>query len=414
MCRLAFGFFCGWALAACSPATDPDPPPAPRVTVGLERLASGDASDLAGKRLGLVVHEASVTADGRHAIDVLRDRDLDVVRLFSPEHGLRGRAAAGEKVAGGHDPVSGLPVVSLYGERRKPSPADLEALDALVFDLQGAGVRFYTYVSTLILCLEAAAESGIELVVLDRPNPLGGERVAGPIAAPREVVAASFVNLAPGPLVHGLTMGEMARLVNAGRSTPAKLSVVAMTGWTRAMTWADTGRPWLPPSPNLRSADAALAYPGTALLEATNVSEGRGTDAPFLILGAPWMDSAGVRSATAGRIPGFELTATRMTPRGSPAAPKPKFFDQECAGLQVRVVDAARAEPYRLGLTLVEALSRQPELSWRRGGEALTWLLGTPRVYQDLAAGKTVEEILAADRADHAAWRAERRESLLY
>ncbi len=403
-----------WALAACSTPDDPVPARNPRVSVGLERLAAGAADDLAGKRLGLIVHAASVTAGGRHAIDVVRGRGLDVVRLFSPEHGLRGRAAAGEEVASGRDPKSGLPVVSLYGERKKPAPTDLEGLDALVFDLQGAGVRFYTYVSTLILCLEAAGEAGIEFVVLDRPNPLGGERVAGPVAAPREVVPASFVNLAPGPLVYGLTMGEMARWVNADLEQPARLSVVTMVGWARAMTWADTGRRWVAPSPNLRSADAALAYPGVALLEASNVSEGRGTPQPFLALGAPWVDPARIRSAVAGRIPGFELSATRFTPRGSPAAPAPKFPDLECSGLEVRVADRALAEPYRLGLTLVEALAREPGFEWRRGGDALTWLLGTPRIYQDLSAGRSAEEILAADSADHAAWRATRQAALLY
>ncbi len=396
-------------LVACAaPAKDDDP--APRVRVGLERLAAGASESLRGKRLGLVVHAASVTADGRHAIDVLRGYRLDVVRLFTPEHGLRGRAAAGEKVADGRDPESGLPVASLYGEHRKPQPADLEGLDVLVFDLQGAGVRFYTYVSTLILCLEAAAEAGLELVVLDRPNPLGGERVEGPVAAPRDVVPASFVNLAPGPLVHGLTLGEMARHVNAGLAQPAKLRVVAMEGWTRRMTWADTGREWVAPSPNLRSAEAAMAYPGVALLEATNVSEGRGTREPFRFLGAPWLDPSKLELS----VPGFELVSARFTPQGSPAAPAPKYAGQECSGVEVRVTDPAAAEPYRLGVALLAALARHPGFEWRRGGEALTWLLGTPRVHRDLAAGRPVDEVLAADAADHAAWRAARRPALLY
>ena len=382
-----------------------------RVQVGLERLADGEeAKTLTDKRLALIVHAASVTVDGRHAIDVLREQGLDVVRLFTPEHGLRSRAAAGEAVASGRDQESGLPVISLYGEHRKPRPQDLEGLDALVFDLQGAGVRFYTYVSTLIHCLEAAAEAGLELVVLDRPNPLGGERIEGPVAAPREVVPASFVNRAPGPLVHGLTMGEMARLVNAGLAKPAKLSVVAMSGWKRTMTWVDTGRPWVAPSPNLRSAEAAIAYPGVALLEATNVSEGRGTDEPFLFLGAPWLDPSSVSVS----VPGIDLAATRFTPRGSAAALRPKYRDEECAGLAVRVTDAAVAEPYRLGLELLAAVSRQAGFEWRRGGEALTWLVGTPRVYDDLAAGKSVADLLAADRQAHAEWRETRRSALLY
>lgn len=380
------------------------------VQVGLERLAAGHASWLRGKRLGLVVHRASVTLDGRHAIDVLRDARLDVVRLLTPEHGLRGEAAAGEAVVGGRDPVSGLPVVSLYGERRKPSPEDLAGLDVLVFDLQGAGVRFYTYVSTLILCLEAAAEAGIDFVVLDRPNPLGGDRVEGPISAPRDEVPASFVNLAPGPLVHGLTLGEMARHVNFGLARPARLRVVPMSGWTRRMTWADTGRPWVPPSPNLRTAEAALAYPGTALLEATNVSEGRGTPAPFLLLGAPWLNTDRITLSA----PGFVLDATRFTPKASPAAPSPKYQDEQCSGLRVRATDDDAARPYRLGLELLAALSRQDGFEWRAHGASLIRLIGNARVGKQLQRRDPVAEILAADKADHTAWLTARRAALLY
>ncbi|HKV06974.1 MAG TPA: DUF1343 domain-containing protein [Thermoanaerobaculia bacterium] len=403
-------------LGAGCPAPSPvAPPPSGRpVQVGLDRIAAGETAALAGKRLGLIVHRASVTADGRHAVDVLRERGLHVVRLFAPEHGLRGRAAAGEALEGGRDPASGLPVVSLYGDRRQPDPTDLADLDALVFDLQDAGVRFYTYVSTLILTLEAAAGSGIEVVVLDRPNPLGGERIEGPVSAPRDAVPASFLNLAPGPLVHGLTLGEMATYVNvrreARRERPARLTVIPMEGWKRSMTWAGTGRPWVPPSPNLQSAEAALAYPGTALIEATNVTEGRGTESPFLLLGAPWLDPSALKISA----PGFQLQPASFTPRSSPAAPSPKYQDRPCHGFQVRVTDPAAAEPYRLGIALLAALSRQSSFEWRDGGDALTGLLGTPRLLQDLRAGKTVEEILAADAADHAAWRRDRRPALLY
>ena len=176
------------------------------------------------------------------------------------------------------------------------------------------------------------------------------------------------------------------------------------------MTWADTGRPWVPPSPNLRSAEAALAYPGTALLEATNVSEGRGTEAPFLLLGAPWLDSSTVTIS----LPGFHLEPVSFTPRSSPAAPHPKYAGQECRGLRLHVTDPAAADPYRLGVTLLAILSRQPGFEWRNNGDALTHLVGTPRLLQDLRAGKTVEEILAADDADHAAWRRDRQPALLY
>lgn len=378
--------------------------------VALERIADGEEPILAGKRVGLIVHAASVTVDGRHAIDVLRGAGVEVVRLFAPEHGLRSRAAAGEQIADDRDAVSGLPVVSLYGEHRQPQPGDLEGLDALVFDLQGAGVRFYTYVSTLILAVEAAAEAGIEMVVLDRPNPLGGRRIEGPVSAPRDVVPASFVNMAPGPLVHGMTMGEMACLVNDRLPRPAALEVVTMEEWRRDMVWTDTGLPWVPPSPNLRTPEAAFAYPGMALLEATNVSEGRGTTAPFLRFGAPWLTPG----TSPLPKPGFELRPVTFTPRSSPAAPAPKYVDETCNGFAVRVTDAHRASAYRFGIALLRHLQHEPGFTWRDGGDALTWLVGTPRVYEQLTSGADVEAVLAADVDDHRAWRDTRRPYLLY
>ena len=188
------------------------PTPEVQVKVGLEQIEAEKGGALKGKKVGLIMHAASVTTDGRRAVDVLRGQGVEVVRLFGPEHGALGKAAAGEKVGDAVDPLARVPIVSLYGEKTKPSAEDLKGLDALVFDLQDGGVRFYTYGSTMILALEAAAEAGIEFVVLDRPNPLGGERVEGPESDPRDVMPASLVNTTPGPLVHGLTAGEMAQL----------------------------------------------------------------------------------------------------------------------------------------------------------------------------------------------------------
>jgi len=383
----------------------------PVVRVGLERLEAEGGAALSGKRLGLLVHGASLTADGRHAVDVLRGLGLDVRRLFSPEHGLRGQAAAGEAVDGGSDVATGLPIVSLYGAKTRPAPEDLAGLDTLVVDLQDAGVRFYTYVSTLLLCLEAAAEAGVEVVVLDRPNPLGGERIEGPVSDPREVVPASLVNLAPGPLVHGLTLGEMARLANARSRRPARLRVVPLEGWRRSMLWRDTGRRWVAPSPNLRSAEAALAYPGTCLLEATNVSEGRGAEAPFLLLGAPWLDVDALRRAVTAA--GFALEPARFTPRASAAARQPRYQDTELPGVRLQVTEPRAARPYALGVALLIALRRQPGFAWR-GPEALDRLVGTRRLREALESGRSVAEIVAADVADHAAWRKERDAVLVY
>jgi uncharacterized protein YbbC (DUF1343 family) len=381
------------------------------VEVGLERVERDGGGALKGRRVGLVVHAASVTADGRHAIDVLRASGVDVRRLFAPEHGLRGRAAAGEAVAGGVDSATGLPVVSLYGGKTKPDADDLRGLDALVFDLQDAGVRFYTYSSTLLLCLEAAADAGIELVVLDRPNPLGGELVEGPLADPKRVPP-SLVSRAPGPLVHGLTFGEMARFANARRAAPARLQVVAMGGWRRSMRWRDTGLPWIPPSPNLRSPEAALVYPGVCLLEATNVTEGRGTETPFLLFGAPWMKAEAVAAAVSA--PGLRLAPKRFMPVASDAASDPKYRGQECAGLEVQVTDPDAVRPYAFGLTLLQALRRiHPEFRWTREG-ALDWLVGTPDVREALDRGRDVQSILDADREAIEAFGRERRPALLY
>ncbi len=396
-------------VRAIAPLAEPPEPPREPVMVGLDRIDRGEEHGLAGKRLGVVVHAASVTLDGKHAIDALREASLDVVRILTPEHGLASRAAAGEAVADSVDPRRGIPVVSLYGSKTRPTPEDLADLDALVFDLQGAGVRFYTYVSTMIECLEAAAEAGLEFVVLDRPNPLGGELVAGPVSASRDQVPSSFVNRAPGPLIHGLTLGEMARLVNAALPRPATLTVVPMEGWQRSMTWADTGRRWTSPSPNLRSAGAALAYPGIALLEATNLSEGRGTHQPFLLFGAPWLEGTELPGASHG----FELRPTRFVPRRGLGASHPKHRDETCFGYEVIPGDPREVEPWALGVDLLHRLHRQPGFAWNREG-GLDWLLGSPELGTALERGVPLAEILAADRPAAEAWRQTRRPFLLY
>jgi uncharacterized protein YbbC (DUF1343 family) len=380
------------------------------VRVGLERIESEHGGVLAGKSVGLVAHAASVTADGRHAVEVLRRSNVRVIRLFAPEHGLAGRAGAGDHVASGRDPASGIEVVSLYGEKQAPSAEDLRGLDALVVDLQDAGVRFYTYASTMLLCLEAAADAGVPVVILDRPNPLGGDVVAGPRRGPVDEVPLSLVSRAPGPLVHGLTLGELARLANAARAKPARLTVVAMDGWRRSMRWRDTGRPWVAPSPNLRTADAALAYPGTCLFESTDATEGRGTDAPFLLLGAPWVDANAIARV---RAPGFALSPTTFTPRASEAASAPKHRDVFCHGVRVEVTDANAARGYELGVRLLYALRAQKGFRWTREG-ALDWLVGTRALRTALERGDTPDAILASDAPDLAAWERERTPFLLY
>ena len=391
-----------------SPAAASSPP---AVTTGLDQVAVARGGPLRGRKVGFVGHAASVDAGGRHAIDALRSAGVDVVRLFGPEHGLRGRAAAGETVAGGVDAESGLPVVSLYGPKTRPAAADLRGLDALVIDLQDAGARFYTYASTMLLCVEAAAAAGVECVVLDRPNPVGGARADGP---ERDAAVASNLFLTPGPLVHGLTLGEMARLWNARRPKPGRVSVVAMKGWRRPMTWAETGRPWVDPSPNLRSADAALAYPGTCLLEGTNLTEGRGTDAPFLLLGAPWLKAEAVVRGAEGH--GFGLEPMAFTPEASPAAPSPKHVGKLCQGVRVRVVDRAAARPWAFGVQLLVLLKRlhPDEFEWIRDGATIDTLVGTRGFRQAIDEGLPADAVLARDAGAVDRWLEARRPFLLY
>lgn len=378
------------------------------VLTGLDVVERDGPGSIAKARVGLVAHEASRSADGRHAIDVLRARGVTLVRVFAPEHGLRGQAAAGAPIADSQDASSGLPVVSLYGATKRPRPEDLRDLDALVVDLQDAGVRFYTYASTLLLCLDAAADAGLSLVVLDRPNPQGGENVEGP-ASERP---AALLSMAPGPLLHGLTLGELARLANARRARPARLEVVAMRGWRRGMTWRDTGLAFAPPSPNLRSAEAALAYPAVALLEATNLSEGRGTATPFLLFGAPWLDS---RALLAGWRPaGFSLEPADFTPEPGPAAPEPKHAGRHCRGVRVGVSDPGAVRPWAFGLDLLYRARRTPGFAWLRGGEALDALVGTRRVREALERGETPQRLIEADALAVAAFRRERAAFLLY
>ena len=266
----------------------------PRVRTGLDSFLdpAGDAAGLArGARLGVVAHPASIDAGGRHLVDRLtRDGRFRIVRLFGPEHGVRGEAQDMESVDEPSDRATGLPVVSLYGDREeslRPKPEHLKGLDAIVYDLQDVGSRFYTFVYTLSYVMEAARDAGIPVIVLDRPNPIGGLAVEGPILDPS---LASFVGRFPLPVRHGMTTGELALLFRDSFRLAADVRVVGMSGWTRGMQFEDTGLPWVLPSPNMPTPETARVYPGGCLVEGTNLSEGRGTTRPFELVGAPWID----------------------------------------------------------------------------------------------------------------------------
>jgi uncharacterized protein YbbC (DUF1343 family) len=300
-----------------------------------------------------------------------------------------------------------VPVVSLYGARLAPTAGDLRGLDALVYDLQDAGVRFYTYVSTEILALRAAARVGVPFVVLDRPDPLGGHVIAGPVRRGAE----TFVATAPGPLVYGLTSGEMARYVNAHSRPRARLTVIRMRGWTRNMTWPQTGRPWVPPSPGLQTPQAALTYPGVALFEGTVVSEGRGTPDPYQMLCAPWLN--GTELAGHASVLGVSAQAVTVVPRPVASAKDPKFRGRRCHGALLHPPDAP-VNGYKVGLGLLLDVRREPRFRWLEGGAVTDAVLGTPALRRQVDAGWSLGRILAAQAPAVRAWRARRAPYLLY
>ncbi len=323
---------------------------------GIDVLERTQFARLKGRRVGLVTNHTGQNRDARATIDLLhRAPGVALVALFSPEHGIRG--AVDEKVADTKDEKTGLPVYSLYGDRRKPTAETLKGIDTLVYDIQDAGCRFYTYISTLGLVLEAAAEHKVKVVVLDRPNPIGGLAVEGPMLPEgRE----SFVSYHALPLRHGMTVGELALLFNAERKIWADLDVVRMEGWRRDDFYDRTGLTWVNPSPNLRSLTEALLYPGVGLLETTNLSVGRGTDRPFEWIGAPWLDGRRLAAALAEQdLPGVRFVPLRLTPTAS------DYKGKECGGVQLFVDDWARFRPVRTGLVLACTLRRLYPDDWQ-------------------------------------------------
>ncbi len=331
-----------------------------RVDTGLERLVREHPEWLGGARLGMVVHPASVTSALEPGFEVLLRAGLDVRALFGPQHGARGEKQDNMIESEPYrDPVTDLPVHSLYGEVRKPTPEMLADIDVLLFDLQDVGVRVYTFVWTMALAMEACAENDVRFVVLDRPNPIDGRKLEGPVLRPG---FESFVGLHPIPLRHGLTCGELALWLNEARGIQCDLTIVRCEGWRRWMTWRDTGRPWVMPSPNLPTPESCAVYPGMVLLEGTNLSEGRGTTRPFELFGAPYIDPVRLISGLSdARLPGVAFRPCYFEPTFQ------KHAGELCGGAQLHVVDAAVFEPVRTAVEiLVVARDLAPsDFGWR-------------------------------------------------
>ncbi len=368
-------------------ATAPAARPRPDVRSGIDVLIEQNFRPLASLKIGLITNHSGLDRDGRSTIDVLHHAPgVTLVRLFSPEHGIRGAVDA--PVADSTDPATRLKITSLYGNNRKPLPADISDLDALVFDIQDIGTRFYTYITTLGLVLEAAAESGKRVFVLDRPNPIGGVAVSGPV---RDPDAASFIAYHELPIRHGMTTGELALLYNAERKISARLEVIACTGWQRDMLFDDTGLAWVNPSPNIRSLNQALLYPGVGMLEATNLATGRGTDAPFERVGAPWIEPRKFAQAlNTAAVPGVRFTPIHFTPS------ERQYKGERCGGVQISIIDRDRLDPIRLGFTLAHALITLYPKQWKP--EGMMKLVASRTTCAEITAGKPVDAVLAHDR----------------
>lgn len=333
----------------------------------------------------------------RHLADTLLSLNVNVRAFFAPEHGIRGGAAAGEIIKDGKDPVTGLPVVSLYGKKKMPDGADLAEIDVVLFDLQDVGARPFTYVSTLSYLMEACAVHRKSIMVLDRPNPLGGELVSGWIL---EDSLRSFVGRFPVPMIHGLTIGEFAQMIKGERWIPGAdslhLVIIPTENWKRSMTWRQTGRPWVAPSPNLSDLDAVFLYPGTVLFEGTTISEGRGTLAPFCTIAAPDLKFPLKSLNGMAAVYNIRIRSSSVTPVSIPGkAVQPKFEGKKCPALVLEIVDSGKAvDGFSFGLQLVKTLLRENPI--QRTTPFLRKLAGSGRIDAFLATGPS-EKIVWKD-----------------
>jgi uncharacterized protein YbbC (DUF1343 family) len=335
-----------------------------RVRLGIEVLLRDSLHLVSGKRVGLITNHSGITPDGRSSIDLLHRADgVRLTALFAPEHGIRGQAAAGERIETMVDSATGVTVHSLYGEHRVPTAEMLRDVDVVLYDIQDVGSRTYTYQWTMALSAEAVSAHGKSFIVLDRPNVIRSDRVEGGVL---DGAFRSFVGQFPVALRYGLTPGELLRYLVGTGQIKADVKVVPMSGWTRSMWWEQTRLPWRNPSPNIRTADAALLYTGTVLFEGTNLSEGRGTSLPFQLVGAGWLKDAGAiaRELNAKRIPGVVFDSTIVTVETGQ-----KWGGQRIPMIAVVVSDRETVQPYRVGLEMLRAIYQRHrgEFQWRVG-----------------------------------------------
>jgi len=374
-----------------------------RVQTGLDVLETEKFSVLRGKRVGLITNHTGQDFQGRSTVELLAHAPgVQLVSLFSPEHGIAGHAD--EKISSSKDPSTGLPVYSLYGDHLRPTDEMLQGIDALVFDVQDAGVRFYTYTTTMGYCMEEAAKHGIKFYVLDRPNPITGDIVEGPMLDSEKT---SFVAYFPLPVRYGLTIGELAQLFNTENHINVELHVIRMKNWNRSYFFESTGIRWIPPSPNLRTLKGTILYPGLEILQNAGASVGRGTEAPFEEFGAPWMDGEAVaEQLNEKNLPGLHFTNQPFVPVSG------LYAGQKCNGVGIKVTDRGAVRSMRMGLEIAAVLLKKYPTHFDVA--KMIDLLGNDETVHQLQEGVAPEQIVAGWGKDLSAFDIIRRKYYMY
>ncbi len=409
---LVFLFISG-ALAFSSSSEETLPAAKRRITLGDEIFLNHFSSELQGKSLALVINHTSVLPEGKNLWEALLEKGHRIQAIFSPEHGFYGTFEAGKEVEDSR--LKEIKIYSLYGETRKPSPEQISDIDVFIYDIQDVGARFYTYITTLKYILEAASEAQIPVYILDRPNPVGGDIIEGPLLQPEYE---SFIGAFPIPIRYGLTIGELAMMTKGERWIPNDfdLHVVRMKGWKRSFFWEDTGLRWIPTSPNMPTPETAIIYTGSGMLGALQLNEGGGTPHPFLQFGAPWLDpSSLIIKLNGGADYGIKLEKVKFTPQSIPGKiVHPTHENKSCLGIRVRIRQKEQFRSLRFILALIKALKEKHSTEIEIDPQDLKKMFGNELLVQFLVGILSYEELLAQMEAEEEAFRKKRQKYLLY
>lgn len=376
-----------------------------RVRVGAELLLEKHLHLLENKRIGVLCNHTSILPNRKHLVDSLLSLGVKITALFSPEHGIRGVIPRGVAINDSIDEKTGLKVYSLYGKQKMPTTHSMKEIDVFLVDLQDVGARFYTYYITMANAMEAASEHGKAFIVLDRPNPVNGIDIEGPLLDP---VLQSGVGKFPIPIRHGMTIGELARMIvgegwlsTTQHTAPLKLTVISMEGWHRTQWFDQTGLPWIPPSPNMKLLSTAIVYPGSCLIEGTNVSEGRGSFKPFEYIGAPWLDNKNLANKLNSlKLPGVRFHPIVFTPQSTPSSPAPKYQDKRCKGIFIQVQDRNAFRPVTSVLRIIKALHESQPHQFAIDSIFFDKLLGTSRFREALLSSALDDSLLTTLTSD--------------